>query len=303
MMKKSIGRNEFYKFYIDNLNEDIEIKEKKRDNIYHARYDLISLIQNDKFSNAVIIFENKEPVNFIEYFINIKTSVWNFKVTSCKVLNEDGEDHEYSLFLRGTIYNVIKYNRVLKDLEDQLEELESYKVDKETYLTVLDVHDQLFLRFLLDGKVYNFGAGLGRVFIREKERDYRKKIVNYELSNKEKKRLLAEGKIPFKKEDAIKAAEEGREYKGVEWLIYRYEKFSYWLFWSKERFVKNVVLYSFVPNNMNHTGESVYDLEKKVSFSSIPNLKLGLLKMIHMCRRMDEEHILKWRKNSNIKPN
>lgn len=59
-----------------------------------------------------------------------------------------------------------------------------------------------------------------------------RKRVNWGISNKNKKDLIAKGLIPYKKEDALKAKKEGKEYKGIEYLVY-HPTTDYFLHWFK----------------------------------------------------------------------
>ena len=297
-MKKSVGKTDYYNHFLASLKIDIEAKKKRLLGLRTSRIGLIDIIEDNKFSDAYVVLPSHEPIEYMAYFYRIKDMQRHFKLNECSVINNEEEEHTHSMFLIGVLYNTMKYNRAIVDIEEQIEELYSYEISNDIYRGILDTYDALLAGYLLDGKNYPVGSGIGSLYIREKNRSYRKKVVNYEASNKERIRLLEEGLIPYRKKDEDKAIAEGREYKGIKWLIYWYDKTSYWLNWQKSKFVKNVILYKFVPTIRNHTEQSVYDLAKQIKFENIPNYKLGFTQMIQMCIRMNPDQAKIYRNNS-----
>lgn len=297
-MKKSIGKASFYDHFISELNKDIESKKQRLFELRNSRIRLMNVIEDKKFNDAYVILSGYDPVEYMAYFYRIKDMQRNFKLDELKVVNKDNLIHTHSMFLKASIYNIMKYNRAIKDTEDILEELESCIISYDIYKAILDTHDNLLARYLLDGKRYSIGSGIGTIYITEKDRNYKKKVINHEASNRERKRLIAEGLIPFKKEEYEKALVEGREYNGVEWLIYFYDEKSYWLHWKKSRFIKNIILYSLTPTHANNTDQSIYELQDTIKFENIPNYKIGFEQMIHLCRRMNPDQTRLYRNNT-----
>jgi len=285
---KSIGKQEFYSNYIATLKSDKKVKEQRLFELRNSRYHLINLIEDKQFIDAYVVLPHlKAPIEYMAYFYKVKDAQRHFKLNECSIIDENKVEHEYSMFLKGSLYNVMRYNRVIKDVEEQIEEIDSFDIDYNTHKMIVDTHDHLLAGYLLDGKHYSFGFNIGSLFIKEKSRNFDKKVVDRGKTNKEKQRLIANGMIPYRKEDAEKAAANGEEYHGVKYLIYNYEPKSYWLMWGKLGMIRNMILYSFVPTHANNTGQSIYDLEKNIKFHSIPNCRVGFKQMIHLARRMN----------------
>lgn len=92
--------------------------------------------------------------------------------------------------------------------------------------------------FILDGGVFNMGNKLSELFICRRKRDPRVNSVNWNLSLKEKKKILEEGKELFD-------AETG---KGEQWLIYYTDPWYFRWRWYKDKcVVKNKSVYRFDP--------------------------------------------------------
>ena len=297
-MKKSLGKQDYYNDYVQSVEDDIKNTEQRLYELRTSRLHLIELIQTNIFPDAYVSGKGiKTPIEYLAYFIKSKDMFRTYKVNEIEITNKDGETHENNMFLMGTLVNVSKYNRAIKEAEDKIEEVRTHRMDYDTYKAILDTYDNLLVCYLLDGKIYPFGSGIGTIYLREKKRNYNKKVVDYRASLKEKARLIANGEIPFNKEDKEKTEAEGKVYNGKDWLIYRYEEFSYWLFWSKNKYVKNSIFYSFVPSKANNTGMVMEELEKEENFNLIPNLKIGFIEMIHLARRINPMQHLKYRQN------
>ena len=81
------------------------------------------------------------------------------------------------------------------------------------------------------------GFGLSSIRIRKKKRV--RANIDWGTSNKNKERILAEGKVPFNKDSAPD---------GIKWLAYHTSDYEYWWYWNKA--VSNVLhrtVYAFVP--------------------------------------------------------
>ena len=86
---------------------------------------------------------------------------------------------------------------------------------------------------------YEFHLGYGLDYIRIKKRIRNNPEINNPASYQKRKKIIAEGKIPYNEETAPN---------GEKWKVYRIERYKYVWYWSKKSInVKNSYYYTFKP--------------------------------------------------------
>ena len=155
-MKKSLGKADFYNHYIEAIESEIKDKKRKIFEFRSSKDNLVQMIEDRKFEDAYITIENYEPVEYMAYFFRAKDMRRTFKLEDCVILTGNNVEHEHNTYLKGVIYNIIKYNNLIKKFEESIEELEHYVIPYNKYKAIIDVHDNLLVKFLLDGKRYLF---------------------------------------------------------------------------------------------------------------------------------------------------
>ena len=194
--------------------------------------------------------------------------------------------------LNAINYKISVYSNDIKDLTNCL-------VDYTQYREISTLYNEWCMRSCLDGNVTVFATKMGTLGIYNVYKDFKsarcRLCVDHKKSKEYKEYLISIGKIPFKKEDAVKAAANNQEYHGEKWLIYHYDKSYPFIKWHKGKGIKNFdgepvnsYIYTFVPLRCNNTFTSIFDAVNMVKndkdYDNLFSYNLGFVNNLHILK-------------------
>lgn len=191
-----------------------------------------------------------------------KLLIW-FKYNSTKIINKPFDKDLYinnkmkeieeiynpiQKYYNIQLFNFTSFNIEIKKLQLHKSKLEELKISEKLFTEILIKFNTKLVDAIIeeDYKFTNNHFGIIGKHLNKNNR----LIVDWSTSNKNKEQLKKEGKLPAYKKDQITAEEEGREYKGVNWLSYLspYNFYFQWKF-EYQHYIKfcNIKSYSFIP--------------------------------------------------------
>lgn len=189
-------------------------------------------------------------------------------------------------------YKISVYTNDIKDLNDCL-------IDYMDYKEVSTLYNEWSMRVCLDGSSIVFADRMGTVGIYNVYKDFKSKnckpIVDHKKSKDYREYLISVGKIPYKKEDALRAQAANVPYAGEKWLIYNYDSSYPFIKWHKGNRNKNFedgkvnsAIYTFVPLRCNNTFKSSYDavnmVKSNLDFDNLFDYNLGFVNNLHILK-------------------
>lgn len=124
----------------------------------------------------------------------------------------------------------ISANKVIVKTENNIDKIRDKTHSYTLYRRILsDFNKKIIKRIIEERYVLKVGHYLGE--FKMIKHTTKKPMVNWELSNINKARIIEEGKVLFKKEDKDEAEKQGLEYEGVEWLEF-HSATQLWLDWN-----------------------------------------------------------------------
>lgn len=256
---KTVGLDEFYSDFISGIDEELKSINKTLTRLYKEKDSIVKNILNDYnqikgsyYMNDSLIYT---PVE-LEVFLDKYSSSNESDITPAGKSNTF-----FNKRLVSRLKRLRKVNYKVKSLENDVIELEDCKLSKYKYSEVSKLYNDWSSRFCLDGGAAVFAEGMGRVHIQNVVRTYREDRapkVNNKASQDYKKVLIKNGKTPYVKADHEKAIAEGKDYDGVEWLIYHYEDTYLYIKWLRGNH-KDTTGYKFIPARGNHAFKTVED--------------------------------------------
>lgn len=164
---------------------------------------------------------------------------------------------EYILSITPKLYSA---NVEIRECQENLDVLIPSRLSWKEYVFVIREFNNLIVDKIIAGYIFNMGYNAGSIFIKSKESSRLR--IDWKESNRVKKELLEQGKIPFNK---ITAPE------GEPWFKYHTEDKEYWWYWTKHSCtLPNKVTYSFHPIKGNHSiVRRLHDERKNNPFFSL----------------------------------
>lgn len=193
---------------------------KKLDRLLNSKSDCFNYLSARK---GEIL--KKYDINLDDYIIEFVKQEYNeeealqdkaFKLLRQKNLEEDRQD----------IINLAKWCSILKNEKDINKRL---IVCKTIYnLSYRDFQEYLYNYYckvhevLLNGKAYKLGNGIGTIYFKLIDVSNSKTSrIDFQKTKANKEKLLAEGKIPYRWEDAKDAEAQGYKYEGVPYVVFK----------------------------------------------------------------------------------
>lgn len=179
----------------------------------------------------------KEVSSILSLYINYNDAL-NGTVSSLppEVLAKDTTEIKYANIVLKTYYEL---RQPIEIATTEIHQLVKQKISYSIYKEIISLHNKKVVQYLVDtGKTFeNKYLGTLKLVYRENT----KAVVNWNESNKNKKALLEQGLIPYKKEDEEAAIANGQEYKGVKWLVTGYDKGLLVVKWTVPSIVKELL--------------------------------------------------------------
>ena len=203
---------------INKLESDLEIIVKSRDYIYNKL--LYHKADLDNFSN----------INFNSVINTKSLNRLSFLKVDDAFNDIDNFKFNWRLFIPVNRQYFKVVNKIITLNKRLLPFKHWIKIIKKFNKKVID---------LIIKEGYEFHLGYGLDYIRIKKRIRNNPEINNPASYQKRKKIIAEGKIPYNEETAPN---------GEKWKVYRIERYKYVWYWSKKSInVKNSYYYTFKP--------------------------------------------------------
>lgn len=203
----------------------------------------------------------------------------------------------YCLFLYAkTIVDVYKLEQELEFVNKLL----AYSIYEYTDILKL-FYTQVHKAMILDGCAYSPGFRLGYfIIIRAKNRGRRlDKRIDYQATKELKKKIIAEGKRPYNKEEAKWCEENGIEYDGVDYKVNFYPEYITAIS-NYQCTLPNASSIRFVPSNYITAEFKKYtwdDFIERFTKEEICELNISIQHKLNMCLRKDNILYAKYIRN------
>ena len=234
-------------------------------------YDFYSLTFKNNINEVkeeIIILENTKAL--------IIKSLYTNNIPEYIILDKDKIEKGELELISSPFTNKEKFYNIqvdnLKDYIIRINNRKRYIKEQESKLIPFKIYAYIIKRFnmLLTEAIINeayefFDLFLGKLYIITT--DKRRPSIDWKKSNENKNKLLEEGKIQYLKADAEKAKEEGKEYKGIQWLenIKTLGMFFKWELKNVQYVrIPNLANYNFIPyDSRRGPVEQLNSLRKK----------------------------------------
>lgn len=218
-MIADINIRDYYNLYIENANKDLQnythLLHLNRINKGHAR---------DYIKDNINIYEDRFSINLKEYTIEWVAGVYN---PSEKLYNV-----AYHLFIKSQdsqdnvhLTQLIKYCQSIKNVyycELHIKEAKTRTtVLYKDYHAIVRKYYTKVQEALLEGYGYHFTKGLGDMYIARFHANKKKKICDFDATNKKRQEILNKGLKLYDKNEAEYYKVNGWKYDGVPYIVYQ----------------------------------------------------------------------------------
>lgn len=263
-----------------------------------AIYDIDSNLINE--CKSTIIYVNNVVIN------NNKVSTKSINHDILSKLKEIKSDYGYHtiLFIREIIVSyfdikkeIQNINRELQLIQDKIDFLNKYdNLSKNIVYYIISRCNKYYEKALLDGETIHLGYHIGFLKVVPKQVKGRH---NWKASFEYKDKLISEGKIPYNKEDALRAKKDGIGYNGVPWFVYYDNEVQHYINWyCYSHKLPNKDSYTFKPSRYNKTNKGIDEIKKEISsIKELDNLRLGIVNKLNIALDTNELQFIKYTKD------
>jgi chaperonin cofactor prefoldin len=259
-----INTSEMFIKYIQKIKEETNNLKKEKENLINSKnYLLNNLSEYKDFLNNFSTIKYDE----LEYL----THSYLTRSILQKRYENNNDLTEIENKVKRQINMLIGIKRESIKIDERLDELKKQLISSSDFINILSTFNLTIVDEILKGYVFNLGYGLSYIRIKRKDVSTRKhKKVDWGESNKKKKEILAENKLPY---EVLERNEEGKiliDNGGEHWLIYHTKQIEFLWHWAKGRFpIANKFFYKFKPTycgaGQNGCVQKLRQLEKENS--------------------------------------
>lgn len=230
--KAIFGIQDMYKTYQRKFGKDYEAQvEKEVSRLEASSNYLYTRLASFNIKGRIILTNWNTFIENVEYQANHFNLEKEIKEKIYKITN-----------------TLIAVNKLYRRKLNSLVEIKKNKVTEVIFKDIIYTFNQILIKDeLLKGEIFRV-PNLGLIAVVRKTRSEKKKVINWNASNKYKQQLIEEGKLPreYTRDNKGNIISDNG---GVDWLITFSEPYSYWLFWNrfKKLGFQNASLYSLVP--------------------------------------------------------
>lgn len=318
-----IGKKYMYKYFrrllkdnIESINESIKDLEEDRSSLSEmlkTNFSVLSKYGAEFYSIYNVKVEDIDS-NYRRINVHNGITIPNNKkqiIYKLKLMNIDNDVHTLELIKSITVeyFNIkdkiLKTDNDIYKLKSKLEFNTKYKdLDIKEFYYIIGKINGYFEEEILNGKRVYLGNGLGYIYIRYFKGNIKPK-VDHKESKLKKQRIIEQGGIPYNRKDHEKAIREGREYDGIEWLVYHTTPIPY-ISWrgfivlnSKGSVmlttVPNALSYEFRPARHNHSGYKESEILEHVKNGvDINTFNIGMRTKLPILLKANETQHLKY---------
>lgn len=210
-------------------------------------------------SKNYLITKLEDYKHYLDNFTNIKFNEINKldRAISEKSLIHLATVSGFSIeAVRRSLNMIVQINKNLVNIDEELKILKINTINESTAREIIETfNDKISNEILYKGYSFRIGGALGLIRIRKVLCDKRiKKRINWNESNKKKKELIEQGRLPFEVLERDENRKAISNNGGEHWFVYFDQPFDYLWYWSKNRNIAfNSAYFKFRPTIYNNT--------------------------------------------------
>lgn len=284
----------YYNSRLNVANNKLEIYTStlERNSIEFYTIYKINVKDIDKESNKINYVNRVTMNNSAKHLVSELSSIDTSSGIHTLMLMKGMTENYYTI--QKEIKNI---TRQLYLLNDKLDFFNRYKdISSNVFYYIISKCNKYYSDALLNGDTIQLGHHLG--FIKVVPKKTKPKINWYE-SKQYKERLIQEGKVPYNKNDAIKAKNNGEEYNGVRWFIYYENETQHYINWyAYSHKLPNKDSYSFKPARYNHANKTISEIKDEIDTpKDLDNYKIGIVNKLNIALDVNEMQFIKYSTN------
>lgn len=249
-MRADIDIKYYYGSFVEEANKAYNINKESYDNAINLKKKLIKLTANKiELINTFFNLDIKDITNEEEIVAIDFNKCRNKTRTSEFVTTDSSKRIVYLNFLKylqvhKTIYR-IKKEVALEDRKRKLTITEYKKLVQKFY-------NYGVMKCILEGYAYRVTGGLGDIIYNRWKVTSKKKVIDFNETNKKKREILAAGKKLYDKEEAEICRIRGIKYDGIPYITYKTNDYYYELKLINNSKYKNVNIKFDRKDRMDH---------------------------------------------------
>lgn len=259
-----INTSEIFVKYNKKIKIEINsLKEEKNNLISSKEYILNNLVEYKEFLNtySTTSFEQLQNLTNAYYSRSLLKKRYEGIENLTQIENK----------VKRQVNVIIEIKRQTLKIEERLQELQNQIISSSDFISILSTFNLSVVSEILKGYVFNIGYGLSHIRIKRKDVSTRKhKKIDWGESNKKKKEILNNNKLPY---EVLERTEDGKisiDNKGEHWLIYHTKQIEFLWHWAKGEYpIQNKFFYKFKPTycgaNQNGCVQKLRQIEKQNS--------------------------------------
>lgn len=143
---------------------------------------------------------------------------------------------------------LVLVNRKLLVININKKKFEDAIIEYDLYRYILKRFNLAIVDEIIKGYEFNAGYGIATIRIQKKERDLTRDVVNWNVTLRAKRKLIEEGKLPYKALERDKNKVITKDNGGIPYFVYMTDHYSYWWYWNKRvSSLPNQLVYNFTP--------------------------------------------------------
>lgn len=282
-------------FYMQALPMPAEYTVTEYHQLFVNKY--FNILEENSIALAKVIAEIKAAKQFIskhvsdykemkidltKYTKEINDEQYDFDSDLYSKINDIFEDNKYPEH-RVSIIQLIKYIEFLGkkyDLEQVIEEYTKYSgMYRDDYIRLLRAYYCTIANFMVKGYGYKLSKGTGTIYAEKFIWSKPRKVLSVAESNKNKRKLILEGKKVYNRKDEYMAKLFGVEYNPEEYRVYKEKSSGYRLKITKSapsiiplNAAPATVLNYSLPQRKQVSGITLVDITKSPSLKNMEDV-------------------------------
>lgn len=224
-------------------------------------------------------------------------------VESLKKISKDYDKHTV-MFVKAIVEEYLEIKNEIKTINRQLQLTDSKlsfftkysDTSKNIFYYIIARINKYYENLLLEGKTVRLGYDIGFIKITPKNVNGK---INWAASFDYRKKLIEDGRIPYKEEDCLAAKSSNTPYNGVKWFVYydnEVQHYINWYHYSKK--LPNGNAYTFIPARYNLDTLKNSEMKKTIKdVKELDKLKIGIVNKLDIALHINELQFLKYADN------
>lgn len=167
-----------------------------------------------------------------------------------------------------------------------------YNMNFTEYRDLLSKYYMKVHEILLNGDAYKFGNGIGTLYLKTINLSKTRFHIDFKKTKEAKEKLISEGKTPYRKEDAVYAAENGLQYDGVQYLVEDTKNKEVVFIFTNSKYFTSRRKMEFKASdyvNLRFRGMTYDEIIKNFELKEqdVPSLQLSIKRKLHIMERIN----------------